>query len=361
MSFENFYGQAWLGKTANAEFVALNSLLPLPDELVQTRYPENQFRALPQILAEHGYNTISAHAYYGALYKMREMHPRFGIKRSYFIESYQVTDWVGMGMADGDFFRQTVPRLAGAPRPFMAYLLTLATHYPFTIPERHKTLRLGELEDTWVGRYLQTVHYFDSAFGELWRDLERAGLMNQSVVAIFGDHRENSLESGVLARLLNRYAGFTPRLTGLDLQLWREENRLPFIVHLPEDRGAGQRFASGGGVDIAPTLLGLLGIEKHGMISLGRDLERNNPGLVVLRDASFVLGDTVCVAPGTYTSERSCGLLSTGAALDAARFARELAEVRERLAVSDFIVRGNLVRKLTELRVPASARLDGHP
>jgi phosphoglycerol transferase MdoB-like AlkP superfamily enzyme len=359
LTFPRFYSQAWYGKSSDGEFTALQSLHPLADGSVPSMYLSNSFRGLPAVLAEHGYSTASACAYLGAIYHMREMHARLGFQQSFFLETYKVTTVVGMGMADADFFRQTVPHLAALPRPFMAYMLTLATHHPFKIPPELKSLHLGDLETTMLGKYLQTVRYFDGALKDLLQQLEEAGLLDNTVIAIYGDHREDSLEPEALERVLTHYAGYPPRSLGFDARYWSEENRIPFIVHLPHDRGAGSVAVSGGHLDVTPTLLNLLGISDWKMPALGRDLTNGENQPVVLRNGSFVIGDDVCVTPTASASTATCGNMTTGAALEPARFAQQFEVARERLEVSDLILKDDLILELgRKLRPRAAAAPD---
>ena len=48
----------------------------------------------------------------------------------------------------------------------------------------------------------------------------------------------------------------------------------------------------GGHLDVAPTILSLLGIEDNGSVMLGQDLTAERPSLVVFRDGSFA-DDTI--------------------------------------------------------------------
>jgi len=284
------------------------------------------------------------------------MHLRFGFQQSFFRETYQIGEEVGEGMADADFFHQTLPRLRAANKPFMAFLMTLSTHHPFGIPPHLAKLRLGDLEGTNLGKYLQTLHYFDSALDALLQELEVAGLLDTTVIAIYGDHREYSLEPEVLERVLTRNAGFPARSPGFDARYWSDGNRLPFIVHLPHDRGAGRRFVTGGHLDIAPTLLNLLGIEGHGMTALGHDLTREEDMLVVFRNGAFILGDTACVPAGTVDAVARCGSVTTGESFAVDSFSPLFAAARERLKISDIILRGDLIS-----RPPASPLSERQP
>ena len=353
ISFERFYQQTWEGKTADAEVATMQSLHPLRAGAISTRHPNNRFHGLPAVLAARGYATVSANPYYGTLYRKQQVHPRLGFQRSWFVETYDVGEHIGLGMADGDFYRQTLPRLRALPEPFMGLLVTLSTHSPFEIPPRLRTLRLGSLERTPLGSYLHTLHYADSAFGELLRELDRDGLLERTVVAVLGDHREN-FDQETLDQLLTRHAGLPPRSTATETTYWLEERRLPFIVRLPGDAHAGRRHETGGHLDVAPTLMALLGADRRELPGLGGTLGGGSSRLVVMRDGSFVVGDTVCVRDAKAEGRPRCR--AGAVAIDSAALAHRFAEARAELAASDAIVKGDLLERLLERRDSAAIR-----
>ena len=106
---------------------------------------------------------------------------------------------------------------------------------------------------------------------------------------------------------------------------------------------AGPRTVSAGHLDIAPTVLNLVGIKDHRMVTLGRDLTQGKDKLVVMRNGSFVLGDTVCVTPSAEIAREECRTLTTNAPLPTARFEPHFAEARKRLETSDLILTGDLI------------------
>ena len=59
LEFVNFYDQTHLGTTSDAEFMAMQSLHPLPARVVVNDLHYHYFRGLPKILSEHGYATLS--------------------------------------------------------------------------------------------------------------------------------------------------------------------------------------------------------------------------------------------------------------------------------------------------------------
>ena len=351
MRFENFYDQTWHGVTSDGEFTALQSLHPLPEGGVPTRYGSHRFFALPHVLRENGYATLSAHGYSGAIWMMSAAHRAYGFDRSSFRESFDQTERIGMGLSDASFFRQLLPRLEREPEPFLAFLVTLSTHFPFGLPEPLREPRLAVPEGTLVAAYLQSVHQFDRAFGDFLGGLKAGGLLDRSVLVLFGDHGAFAGDEQ-LDLVLSRYGGYPERSPGLDHRYWLAERRLPFLIHLPGDAAAGVQSGSAGHLDIAPTLLALLGITQPSMVSLGRDLTAPGNSLVVFRDGSFVHGTTVCVRPSSATATTQCRDTATWRTLDPEGLRGTAEEALRRLKVSDALLAGDLIPWATQLSSP---------
>jgi phosphoglycerol transferase MdoB-like AlkP superfamily enzyme len=149
--FSNFYDQTYFGTTADGEFTSLQSLHPLPVGVVAARYPTNHYRGLPAVLSEAGYSTMSAVAESGRFWNMSQMHRGLGFHRSYFLDSYKITERVGGWSPDDEFFNQTVPFIEREKRPFMAFLVTEGNHIPWRFPGRKQLLNVGNLEGTLLG------------------------------------------------------------------------------------------------------------------------------------------------------------------------------------------------------------------
>src|SRR6185436_7879883 len=60
LRFTNVSDQTSEGRTSDAEFLTLASLLPLDHGAAAFRYPGNHYVTLPRVLTEHGYVTVSA-------------------------------------------------------------------------------------------------------------------------------------------------------------------------------------------------------------------------------------------------------------------------------------------------------------
>jgi lipoteichoic acid synthase len=343
MHYAAFYGQTWEGSTSDGVFTSLQSLHPLPAGAVATTYPTNRYRALPALLAERGYVTVSAVADFGDLWNMRQLESHLGFQHMLFRENFERRDVIGMAISDGEFFRQMLPRLEALPRPFLLHLLTCSMHLPFDLPDRYRTLGVGEFEGTPLGKYLQAVHYFDSVFGELLERLESDGLLDQSVLVVYGDHKAWFGHNADFKRLLERHAGFPPRTPGFDYRHWQAQNQVALLIRLPDDESAGKRSITGGHLDIPPTVLDLLGIRDPDVAMLGRPLTQEQDSFVVFRDGSFVNGQTLCRV-GTFGPDSvRCWNTASGAALDPTLFQEHFEAARKQLAVSDLILRGDLI------------------
>ncbi len=264
LRFTNVTDQTSQGRTSDAEFTTLTSLLPLDHGAAAFRFPANHYVGLPAVLAERGYTTSSAVAFESGFWNRGVMHPSYGFQRTFFEPDFQLTEQIGWGLNDRDFLQQMVPRLEQARRPFAAWLITLSLHHPFEdFPSRHKVLKLGSLEGTSFGNYLHTMRLFDTALEEFKASLARNGLLDDSVLVVFGDHDAGFARDAVLSRQLG---------IGADEIAWSFNDRVPLFVRLPDAALTGVEPRPAGQTDFAPTLLALLGIDPAPLPYAGRNL-----------------------------------------------------------------------------------------
>jgi phosphoglycerol transferase MdoB-like AlkP superfamily enzyme len=332
--FTNFFDQTHLGTTSDAEFMSLQSLYPLAVGVVSSGYASNRYRALPALLSQNGYSTISACGASGDFWNMKLMHSGFGFERSFFEDAFDIRERLGGWLADKEFFTQVLPILKQEKEPFMAFFLSSSNHHPYELPQDNRRLNLGELEGTLLGNYMHSVHYFDEAFGEFLDQLREAGLLEKSVVVLYGDH-QGFVDWAELARLLD-----IPERSQYHQLLVRK--KVPLIIRLPHGHGAGVRNVAGGHLDIAPTLLSLVGVAGES-IMMGRDLTAGHAPLVVFRDGSFIDGDYYFINRFGPTSNSICFELETGQRVDTGMLERKRGEALKRLEISDIIIRGDLI------------------
>jgi lipoteichoic acid synthase len=345
LRFANFFDQTHHGFTSDGEFTTMTSLHPLAEGSASVTLRTNHYRSLPAILAAQGYVTLSACASDKRVWSMDMMHPNHGIELSFFEDRFEDREHFAL-LSDGELFSQMLNRLAAQPRPFMAFLVTSSSHPPYDLPERYRTLRLpADLDHAMLGDYLQAVHYFDRVFGELVEGLRSQGLLDDTVVAIYGDHQAYL---GV-PRDITELAGFPDQSP---YHQWLVEKRMPLLVRLPQGRHAAALTTPAGHLDIAPTLLGLLGVDDDDRVMLGRDATGGAAPFVVFRDGGFADGDHYYTLPHLLSGRPACYQALSGQPLDCAQLQAGRARALEELAVSDQVLKHDLLPALVRAPIP---------
>ena len=341
--FSAVFDQTEQGRSSDGEFAALNSQYPLTQGAVVFRRDRNHFVALPGVLKRHGYATMSAHPFERGFWNRAVVHPRYGFDRMLFRRELGPGEVIGWGLSDGVFFDRIAPRLAELPQPYFAMLITLGLHHPFDeFPDRHKTLDVGPLKDTPLGNYVHAMHYFDESLAALVAKLEATGALENTVVALYGDH-----EAGIGSpRELRDLAGEGAWTTSTNVMLWR----VPFFVLLPHRSLTGERSVPGGHVDIAPTLLDVLGIARPECF-IGSSLLADRPFPTLVRGGSAVVGNRLFVARGargpdgglcfSFPERKAVARAECDSLAARAREQRELSRLVVEHDLAEHVVRGS--------------------
>jgi lipoteichoic acid synthase len=334
--FDRFYDQTHEGTTSDGEFTSLQSLHPLSAAAVATRYPLNRLQALPTVLRDRGYLTISAAGEMADMWNKRQVHPRLGFARSFFLDAFPPGEWIGAGLADGIFLDAMAARLERLDQPFLAFLITASNHHPFVLPPSHRRLRLGPLAGTLVGNYLDSVHHADAALGAFVRRLRATGLLDRSILLVYGDHRA--------------FLGTPPELMALlglpdnAFHRWDVARRLTCLLRLPGGVGARARTMPTGHLDLAPTVLDLLGIPPPATM-LGTSLLGPGPRTVIFRGGDLVADDRVLLS-GRSGGHDTCWDAATARPTDCAPLGQIQRRAREQVTVSDILISGDLIAAL---------------
>lgn len=263
--FSNVTDQTGAGRSSDSELLTQASLLPPAHQVAAFRYPSNHFTGLAGILQEKGYRTVSAIPFTGSFWNRRLTHRAFGYATSLFAPDFAPGETIGWGLDDRAFFDQMTPRLEGLREPFCAWLITLSLHHPFAgFPDRYKILDLGEREGTPYGNYLHTMSFFDRALEALVRSMERNGLLDRTVMVLWGDHDAGLEWNQDLARTAGE---------PFDAAGWYLSQRVPLIIRVPGRPDlTGIRRVAAGQQDVAPTVLALLGVDPAPYAFIGRNL-----------------------------------------------------------------------------------------
>jgi lipoteichoic acid synthase len=150
------------------------------------------------------------------------------------------------------------------PKPFLAYLITVQSHDPFR-NYHPETAALFHFENTTYNAlerdYISVIHEVDEAIGTFFYILDQAGLMDQTVIFLFADHK---------SRVFN-----DPSLVESIPLLIFHKNLPPAINHM-----------IGSHIDIAPTIAHLLKIQE-GKNWLGNSLFALNQKETIIRNLNI--------------------------------------------------------------------------
>jgi hypothetical protein len=136
-----------------------------------------------------------------------------------------LTDWIG---ADPD-------------KPFFAIMMTAMTHYPY----KTNTALKHYVDDEKQNAYLNALRIGDEAFGVVMYELAAAGKLDSTLVVLLGDHGEAFGQHG-------NYVHASA--------LYEENVHIPLMFFNPQLFGGEVSPTIGGIIDIAPTVLDIVGI-----------------------------------------------------------------------------------------------------
>ncbi|NLK72956.1 MAG: LTA synthase family protein [Clostridiales bacterium] len=288
--FDNYYQQLGSGNTSDAEFTSNNSLHGSFRPYTYNLYTNNYFHGLPWILKDLGYNTMAFHGYKKDFWNREEAYPIQGFDVFYNEEDYIISEPIGFGLNDKEFFQQSVDMLKNARQPFYGFFVTLTNHHPFEMPEEYNKITLkSEDEETIFGNYLQSVHYTDEAIGMFIEDLKKNDLYDNAVIAIYGDHFGLNCKEDEIRESVSRFLGYS-----YDFD---EMLNIPLVIHIPGLKRNQTLHITGGQIDFLPTMAYIMGVEKLNTLYLGRNLITSQTGFVASQtymcEGSFIKDDII--------------------------------------------------------------------
>jgi phosphoglycerol transferase MdoB-like AlkP superfamily enzyme len=229
------------------------SVPPTPGESIVKREHNQGLFSLASVFNAKGYASQFLYGGYGAFDNMNAF---FGAN------GYQVHDrrdipddtihseniW---GVADEDLYTMALglfDRDHAAGKPFFAHIMTTSNHRPYTFPEGRGPWPQGKRDSA--------VAYTDWAIGDFLRRARAKPWFKDTIFVITADHCAAS--AGKAALPVFRY-------------------HIPMWIYSPGNIAPGRYDALMGQVDIAPTLLGMLGMDYDSQF-YGIDVFQRAPG-----------------------------------------------------------------------------------
>lgn len=330
--FPNCYAQVAGGNTADAEFITNNSLYPARVGSVYFRYVNNQYDSIANNLKKQNYSTYAMHAYKPSFWNRANIYPSMGFDKFYSKQDYKMDDVMGWwGLKDQSFLRQSADIVNSSKKPLYSFLVTLTSHYPFSDFSKTTEFSVGEkYQGTVYGDYLKSMNYVDKSLGMFIKNLEDSGVLNNSILVIYGDHE------GLKNEDIDKIVDLNENFANKDIRTYKMKN-IPLMLHLPDDVQADTYDIECGQIDIMPTLSNLMGLSPG--YCLGQDLLNSDENKVIFRNGSVLYNNNLY-----EKSKNKVFDINTGEEKSVEDENEILNEAQKELGISDEILENNLIK-----------------
>ena len=318
--FSNFYAQESVGTSSDTEFTFSTSLMPASSGTVAINYWDRDYVSIQKLVKELGYYVFSMHGNNGSYWNRLNLHESLGYDKFYNYDTdFEIDETIGLGLSDKSFFRQAVPKIKEISENhenFYGTMIMLTNHTPFTDIENYSDYSVtfdymkydeetGEyeytsapfLEGTKLGSYLKSVNYADAALGQFIEELDAEGLLEDTVIVLYGDHDAKIKEE--FYEIYYNYNPFTDEVLDeddegyipVDEYAYNINRKVPFIIWTKdqEEYEPVEITTVMGMYDCLPTLGNMFGFESE--YALGHDvlsLEEDEENTVVFSNGNFI-------------------------------------------------------------------------
>ena len=357
--FNNFYAQVGVGTSSDSEFTYATSLLPSNNGTVFVNYYNNHFKTIQNMLKDKGYYVFSMHGNVGDFWNRDTMHLNMGYDKFYSKNSFVIDEEYGLGLSDKSFFRQVVPMIKEINtlgKPYYGTLITLTNHTPWRGASEYsdyqvitskvidgETITNDYLENQVIGKYIKTVNYMDEAIGQFIQDMDKEGLLDNTVIVIYGDH-DARLGKKQLEYLYN-YDIVNNRLYDKEDPEYQEFNeydyelskKVPYIIWTKDMNEGIVKDTPMGMIDTSVTIGNMLGI--YNKYALGKDIMNINKeeGIVVFKDGSYITDKIYYSAKNNEAYTLTNGIISEDYLKDNSKYADEIIKISNNIITYDLI------------------------
>lgn len=368
--FSNFYSQESVGTSSDSEFIFNTSLMPASSGTVAINYFDREYLTIPKLLKQQGYYTFSMHGNNGTFWNRNMLHESFGYDNFYYhTKDYIIDETIGLGLSDKSFFSQSVPKIktiSETNKNFYGTLIMLTNHTPFSyigpysdysvdievevidpLTGKLETTTIPYMEGTTLGNYFKSVHYADEAIGQFIEDLDEEGLLDDTVIIIYGDH-DAKIKSSEYEYFYNYdlVTGETldkddPNYHEVDAYEYELNRKVPFIIWTKDKQFGVEVEKVMGMYDALPTIGNMFGFSSE--YALGNDIFSVDENVVVFPDGNWLTNKMY------YNSQRQEGLLLDPTSPVSVDYIEKYCKrAEEYITVSNAIITYDLIRKTKE-------------
>ena len=332
--FSNMYNQG-IGTTADSEHTIITSMYPLENGRVFQKYYHNDWQDIFSVLNNEGYYTSSMHPNVNTFWNRILVY-----KNSYKVDEYDDIDsfntngeMAGEFFSDEQFLLQAVDKIKNYNTPFLSMMISISTHIPYRLDginnlDEKLTIDASSIESDEIRNYVLSCNFVDYSFGKFMEKLEQTGLLDNSILIVYGDHGAGLIDLQSLEELFRENG----KEYNSNIQTLLNVH-IPFGIRIPgtKNRVVDKAVAK---IDVKPTILNLLGVSDK--FSLGVDLFTDKD-YAFIKGIGFVTKDYYYIND-KYFEKTTNNLIEPNEELLALK-----EQMDSQLYLSDTIINNNLI------------------
>ena len=332
-------------------------------------YYNRTYETTQKLLKEKGYYTFSMHGNNADYWNRRLMYKAIGYDKFYSKADYDIDEVKGLGISDKSFFHQSVKKIkdiAANNELFYGTVIMLTNHTPFkdkngtysdfdvSLKEQvynEETQQYEEvvypyLENTKLGRYLKSVHYADEALGDFIKELDEAGILDNTVIILYGDH-DARLPKEDYQKMYN-YDKETdgilseddPNYVDFNSYQYELNRKVPFIIWSKDEVYKGKNSNVMGMYDVQPTIGNMFGFTNK--YALGHDIFNiGSKNIVVFPTGNWITNDVYYNSQKVEYMTLKETVITDEYIAECNKYADDLLKVSNSIIVYDLIKKGN--------------------
>ena len=333
--FNNFYTPT-ISSTIGGEFQELTGLVAASGFLSPWKSGENYYPfGIATAFQNLGYDTYayhnhtytfqSRHKYLAALGFDNYMGCRNGLENE-----INCNQWPE---SDVEMIEATFDDYITSENPFMVYYVTVSGHgdYGFdysAMARKHKddvaNLNYSEKPLSYLAAQIE----LDQALELLIKKLDEAGELEDTVIALVGDHYPYYLSLDEVNEIASYEKDSVVEINRSNFILWNSEMETVEIEKI------------GSQIDVLPTIYNLFGVEYDSRLIIGKDILSTEPGLAIFGNSSWVSDK------GTYFASSGEFVSKDGSEVDSEYVKYMNNVVSNKITMSRYIMKYDYYRKV---------------
>ena len=265
--FDHFFSPQYSCATGESEFIGLTSLIPRTGICSPNTYTNNAYKtSIFNLFNQEGYFSSSYHNYSDKFYQRTDLHVNLGSTKFYNNDDLEIKTLKGWP-SDVNLMEEAF-KIYGTQEKFFSYIITSSTHFPYDIDSTLGNRYIEQISSLYpdlpmnVMRYKSKAMELDKAIETLINQLESQGILDDTVIILYGDHFPLKTDKQVFLDYGDPYQN---RNQGFNM------NILPMIIYNSEVKGT-QISKVSSTFDLVPTIANLFDLDYDPRLYFGVDI-----------------------------------------------------------------------------------------